>query len=124
MLFGYEWDLTNNWTFAVSILPMLLRGMVVTIQATLLGMGIALVLGLAFALLKMVPLRIVTWPVNFILEFVQHTAARAAVLPVLRAPGLRIVLPAFLTGAIALGISTAPTPPRCTARPVALKRAA
>src|SRR5690625_5533949 len=73
MLFGYEWDLTNNWTFAWSILPMLLRGMVVTIQATLLGMGIALVLGLAFALLKMVPLKIISWPVNFVLEFVRNT---------------------------------------------------
>ena len=105
MLFGYEWDLTNNWTFAWSILPMLLRGMVVTIQATLLGMGIALVLGLVFALLKMVPLKIIAWPVNFILEFVRNTPLLVQLYFLYFVlPDFGIVLPAFLTGAIALGI--------------------
>src|SRR5690606_33878295 len=65
MLFGIEWDTTNDWTFAVSILPILLRGLWVTVQATALGFVIALVLGLVFQLLRMVPLKIVSWPVSF-----------------------------------------------------------
>lgn len=105
MLFGIEWDLTTDWTFAVSIFPMLLRGMIVTLQATGLGMVIALVLGLVFALLKMVPSRIVTWPVNLVLEFVRNTPLLVQLYFLYFVlPNFGIVLPAFLTGAIALGI--------------------
>src|SRR5690625_7921077 len=84
---------------------MLLRVMVVTIQATLLCMGIARVLGLAFSLLKMVPLRIVTWPVNFILECARNTPLLVQLYFLYFVlPDFGIVFPAFLTGAIALGL--------------------
>lgn len=105
MLFGMEWDLSSDWAFAWSILPMLLRGMVVTIQATLLGMGIALVLGLVFALLRLVPSRLVTWPVGFVLEFIRNTPLLVQLYFLYFVlPDFGIVLPAFLTGAIALGV--------------------
>ncbi|MDB5560627.1 MAG: putative ectoine/hydroxyectoine transporter permease protein EhuD [Hyphomicrobiales bacterium] len=47
MLFGLQWDTTHGqWAFALSILPILLRGILVTLEATFAGFFIALVLGL------------------------------------------------------------------------------
>ena len=63
MLFGYHWDLSSNWAFAISILPILLHGMLVTIEATLLGFFIAAVLGLVFAVLRGSPTRLISYPV-------------------------------------------------------------
>jgi polar amino acid transport system permease protein len=105
MLFGIEWDVSNNLAFAVSIFPILLRGLWVTVQATVLGMVIALVLGLILALLRMVPLKIVSWPTAFFLEFVRHTPLLVQLYFLFFVlPDFGIILPAFLTGAIALGI--------------------
>lgn len=105
MLFGIEWDVSNNLAFAVSIFPILLRGLWVTVQATVLGMVIALVLGLVLALLRMVPLKIVSWPTAFFLEFVRDTPLLVQLYFLFFVlPDFGIILPAFLTGAIALGI--------------------
>lgn len=105
MLFGIEWDTSSNMAFAVSILPILLRGLWVTMQATVLGFVIALVLGLVLALLRMVPLKIVSWPVAFFLEFVRDTPLLVQLYFLFFVlPDFGIILPPFLTGAIALGI--------------------
>ncbi len=105
MLFGIEWDTSSDLAFAISIIPILLRGMWITIQATALGFVIAIVLGLVFALLRMVPLRIVSWPVAFFLEFVRDTPLLVQLFFLYFVlPEYGIVLPAFLTGAIALGL--------------------
>ena len=48
-----EWD----WDFALSILPTLLQGLQITLLATVLGVVVAAVLGLAFALLRRSPSR-------------------------------------------------------------------
>lgn len=105
MLFGIEWDVSSNLAFTVSIFPILLRGLWVTVQATVLGMAIALVLGLILALLRMVPLRIVSWPTAFFLEFVRDTPLLVQLYFLFFVlPDFGIILPAFLTGAIALGI--------------------
>ena len=63
------WD----WDYAWEILPDLLRGLWVTVQATLLGIVIALALGLVLALLRRSRLRIVSWPVGFVIEFIRST---------------------------------------------------
>src|SRR3546814_9700411 len=73
MLFGIGWDTTNNFTMAWSILPILLRGMVVTIQATLLGFVVAAILGLVLAALKSVRSRIISWPATILTEFLRDT---------------------------------------------------
>ncbi len=105
MLFGVEWDTSSNLAFAVSIFPILLRGLWVTVQATVLGMAIALVLGLVLALFRMVPLKIVSWPTAFFLEFVRDTPLLVQLYFLFFVlPDFGIILPAFLTGAIALGI--------------------
>jgi polar amino acid transport system permease protein len=106
MLFGLEWDTTHGqWAFALSILPILLRGILVTLEATFVGFFIALVLGLIFAVLKSVPLRIISYPAVAITEFCRDTPLLVQLFflyYVLADYG--IILPAFLTGALALGV--------------------
>ena len=105
MLFGIEWDTSSDLSFAVSILPILLRGLWITLQATALGFVIALVLGLVLQLLRMVPLKIVSWPVGFFLEFMRNTPLLVQLYFLYFVlPDFGIVFPAFLTGAIALGL--------------------
>jgi len=105
MLFGYEWDLASNWTFAVSIIPILLTGMIVTLEATALGYLIALALGLVLYLLRKVPLRLISWPAAFFIEFVRDTPLLVQLYFLYFVlPDYGVVLPAFLTGAVALGI--------------------
>ena len=73
MLFGYHWDTSSPLAFAISILPILLRGMIVTLQAAALGFVIAAILGLIFAALRGVPSRLVAWPTKLIVEFFRDT---------------------------------------------------
>lgn len=105
MMFGFEWDLSSNWAFAVSILPILLRGLWVTLLATALGFAIALVLGLVLALLRTVPLKLISWPIGLLIEFIRATPLLVQLYFLYFVlPNYGVVLPAFLTGAIALGV--------------------
>lgn len=105
MLFGITWDTSGHWAFATSILPILLKGLIVTIQATLLGFLVAAVLGLVLAALKASPLRIISWPARFITEFIRDTPLLVQLFFLYYVlPEYGIVLPAFMTGALALGI--------------------
>ncbi|KRA40227.1 ectoine/hydroxyectoine ABC transporter permease subunit EhuD [Devosia sp. Root635] len=106
MLFGITWDTSNgDLAFALSILPILLRGMVVTIQATIAGFAIAMVLGLIFAVLKSVPLKIVSWPTIVITEFFRDTPLLVQLFFLYYVlADYNIILPAFATGALALGV--------------------
>lgn len=106
MLFGYQWDTQNgNLEFALSILPMLLRGLVVTIEASLLGFVVAMVLGLALAALKGVRFRLISWPATILTEFIRGTPLLIQLYFLYFVlPEYGILLPAFLTGALALGL--------------------
>ncbi|TQS73619.1 ectoine/hydroxyectoine ABC transporter permease subunit EhuD [Rhodobacteraceae bacterium] len=105
MLFGFEWDTTNGWTLAVSILPILLLGLWVTLKATVLGFAIAMVLGLVLAALKAAPSRLVSWPARAVSEFLRDTPLLIQLFFLYYVlPEFGLVLPAFLTGAIALGL--------------------
>ncbi|WP_333684289.1 ectoine/hydroxyectoine ABC transporter permease subunit EhuD [Pontibaca methylaminivorans] len=105
MLFGIEWDASSNWSLAVSILPILLRAMVVTLHAAVLGFAIAMVLGLALAALKAAPTRLVAWPARFVAEFLRDTPLLVQLFFLYYVlPEFGIVLPAFMTGAVALGL--------------------
>ena len=107
MLFGIAWDTSSNWAFAISILPILLMGMWVTIQATVLGFIIALVVGLVWAALKAVPLKIISWPATVITEFLRDTPLLIQLFFLYYVlPEVGIVLPAFMVGALALGLQS------------------
>lgn len=105
MLFGIEWDTSNNWLFAISILPILLKGMAVTLKAAAVGFLIAAVLGLILAALKSSRLRIISWPAKLLTEFIRDTPLLAQLFFLYYVlPEYGIVLPAFMTGALALGL--------------------
>jgi len=106
MLFGYHWDTTHGeLAFAWSILPMLLIGLVVTIEATIVGFFVALALGLVLAVLNSAPSKIIAWPSRFITEFFRDTPLLVQLFFLYYVlPDYGIVLPAFLTGALALGV--------------------
>ncbi|WP_136684351.1 ectoine/hydroxyectoine ABC transporter permease subunit EhuD [Falsirhodobacter xinxiangensis] len=105
MLFGFEWDLSSPLAFALSILPMLGTGMLVTIQAAVLGFALALVLGLVWAVLKSAPLRVIAWPAAVVTEFLRDTPLLVQLFFLYYVlPEYGIVLPAFMTGALALGL--------------------
>jgi len=105
VLFGIPWDLSSEWAFAVSILPILLRGMVVTLQATALGFAIALGFGLVLAVLRSLPIKLISWPTAVFIEFVRDTPLLVQLYFLYFVlPNYGIILPAFLTGAIALGL--------------------
>ncbi|AKJ68242.1 amino acid ABC transporter permease [Pandoraea thiooxydans] len=105
MLFGFHWNTANNWLFAQSILPILLKGMLITIEASLLGFVVAAILGLMLAALKSSRLRIVAWPARLLTEFLRDTPLLVQLFFLYYVlPDYGIVLPAFMTGALALGV--------------------
>lgn len=106
MLFGISWNLdAGNWLFAWSILPILLRGLLVTAQAAVLGFAVAAVLGLLLAGLKSAKTRLISWPAKVVTEFIRDTPLLVQLFFLYYVlPDYGLVLPAFLTGALALGI--------------------
>ncbi len=105
MMYGFTWDTTTTLSFALSILPILGIGLIVTLEAAAAGFAIALVIGLVFALLRRSRFVAISWPTAFVIEFLRDTPLLVQlfflyyVLPI-----YGIVLPAFLTGALALGL--------------------
>jgi polar amino acid transport system permease protein len=105
MLFGFEWDISTPLAFATSILPILLIGMWVTIQAAVLGFLVALMLGLVWAVLKGAPSRLIAWPARVFTEFLRDTPLLVQLFFLYYVlPEFGITLPAFMTGALALGL--------------------
>ncbi|ASW10148.1 ectoine/hydroxyectoine ABC transporter permease subunit EhuD [Rhizobium sp. 11515TR] len=105
MMYGFTWDTSTTLSFALSILPILGIGLIVTLEAAAAGFAIALVIGLVFALLRRSRFVAISWPTAFVIEFLRDTPLLVQlfflyyVLPI-----YGIVLPAFLTGALALGL--------------------
>lgn len=62
-----------DWAFAWEILPTLGSALIITIQATILGMSLAIVLGLVLAMLRRMPSRWISAPVSLVIEFVRST---------------------------------------------------
>jgi polar amino acid transport system permease protein len=95
------WD----WGYAISILPILAQASIVTIEATLLGFVVAAVLGLAFAILRMSPLRLVSIPTGLFVEFIRSTPLLIQIFFLYFVfPEFGVTLDAFAAGVIALGV--------------------
>ncbi|GAA0493016.1 ectoine/hydroxyectoine ABC transporter permease subunit EhuD [Pigmentiphaga daeguensis] len=62
-----------DWGYARAVLPTLLDGLAITVQATLLGMALAVTLGLVLALMRRAPLRLLAWGAALVIEFVRST---------------------------------------------------
>lgn len=94
-----------DWRFAWDILPRLAEGLVVTLQATVLGMAVALSLGLILALARRSRYRLVAWPAGALVEFIRGTPLLVQIyflFYVLPDTGVR--LSPLATGVLALGL--------------------
>src|SRR5690606_29912590 len=101
------WD----WQFAFEVLPAILHGLLVTIQATVLGSALAYVLGLVFALLRRSPIRLVSGGVWLFMEFVRSTPLLVQLFFLFYVlPLVGITLSPMVTGVIGLGLHYATYP--------------
>lgn len=100
------WD----WSYVAGFMPEILHGALVTVQATLLGSLIAMVLGLVWALLYRVSPnsakgRWVRWPVQAVVEFIRNTPLLVQLFFLFFVlPTLGITFSALVTGVIGLGL--------------------
>lgn len=94
-----------DWEFAASILPTLLAAAVITIQATIVGFVVALIIGLLFAIGRRSRLRIVRWPLAGLMEFVRSTPLLVQLYFLFfMLPLVGITFSPFMTGVIGLGL--------------------
>jgi polar amino acid transport system permease protein len=98
---GFDWD----WSFAFSILPELLEGLALTVQATLLSAAIALPLGLVLMLLRASGIPVVSAVIGFVVEFLRGTPFLIQLYFVFYVlPEYGLLLSPFVTGVLALGL--------------------
>ena len=96
-----EW----NWDHAYAVLPQLLKGLVITIEATIVASLIAYILGLAIAIFKMSKSKFVRVSLYWMTEFVRRTPILVQLYVVFYVlPDFGIFLEAFTCGVIVLGI--------------------
>lgn len=99
-----EWD----WNFAINdVLPKLLEGMVVTVQATIGGFALAAILGLLFALGRRSENKWLSRPLGAFVEFIRSTPLLVQLFflfYVLPLPPFKLRLPALVIGIFALGL--------------------
>ncbi len=95
------WD----WGYAIDILPELLRGLLLTVQATLLGSAVAYALGLVFALVRHSRIPVLSQAVWLLVEFVRSTPLLVQLYFLYFVlPDLGIRFDALTTGVIGLGL--------------------
>jgi polar amino acid transport system permease protein len=94
-------------SFALEILPQILRALGLTVLITFLGTGIAMLLGLVFAILRRSRRRLVSAPAHALVEFVRDTPLLVQLyfLYFVILPDLGLSLSALVTGIIGIGIN-------------------
>lgn len=101
-----RWD----WDYAFEILPDMVQGMLITIAVTLIGIVIAVILGLFLALGRRSSLKWLSYPTAWFIEFVRSTPLLIQIymlfyaLPATDLPRWLTTWPAFVTMFVALGI--------------------
>lgn len=94
-----------DWAFAWEILPTLGSALVITIQATVLGMALAVTLGLGLAMLRRVRSRWISAPVGVVIEFVRSTPLLVQMYFLFYVlPQTGVQLSPLTTGILALGV--------------------
>lgn len=96
-----EWD----WVFVWQILPTLIEGVKITIIATLFGSVLAAVVGLAIALARRSPSRMLSRSVGFFAEFIRGTPLLVQLYFIFYVlPDIGILLSPMVAGVIGLGL--------------------
>lgn len=97
---------TWDWHYAWNVLPDILRALVTTIKITFAGTGLALVLGLVWALMRRSSILPVRWLAGAIVEFIRDTPLLVQVYFfyfVFPTAGIRFS--ALVTGILAIGLN-------------------
>ncbi|GGJ88325.1 ectoine/hydroxyectoine ABC transporter permease subunit EhuD [Streptomyces camponoticapitis] len=96
-----NWD----WSAVGDFMPMFWDGLLVTLQALVLGALLAFALGLVWAMAQRSGLAVVRWPVNVITEFVRNTPLLVQLFFLYYVlPEWGLTLSAMVTGVIGLGL--------------------
>jgi polar amino acid transport system permease protein len=99
---GQTWDNA----FAISLIPQLLQGLWVTIQVTIVGMAIALVLGLVVAIIRYSKIPVVSQLFGFYVQFIRGTPLLVqAYIAYFALPAYGIKFSALVTGIVVIGIN-------------------
>ncbi|MEZ5668918.1 MAG: ectoine/hydroxyectoine ABC transporter permease subunit EhuD [Alphaproteobacteria bacterium] len=94
-----------KWSFVWEIMPTLIDGVIVTIEATLLGSALAMALGLGFAIVRRSPNRLVALPAGFVLDFIRGTPLLVQLYFLFFIlPDVGLTLSPLLAGVIGLGV--------------------
>lgn len=94
-----------NWSTLGDFLPVFWHGVLVTLQALVLGALIAFALGLVWALAQRSPLKVVRWPVTAVTEFIRNTPLLVQLFFIFYVlPEWGLTLSALATGVIGLGL--------------------
>ena len=97
----FDW----NWQFAFEILPRLLRATLNTLMAAGIGYGLAMILGLAFALVLRGPWRLPRTVLRELLEFIRSTPLVVQIFFIFYVgPQIGITLSPWVAGMIAIGL--------------------
>ena len=97
--------MTWDWAFAWEILPLLLKSLVVTIEAALSGFAVAVIVGLILAIVRRSQVRVISKSTNGFIEFVRSTPLLVQLYFLFFVlPEFGITLGAFATGVIGLGL--------------------
>jgi polar amino acid transport system permease protein len=96
-----NWD----WSAVGDFMPLFWDGLLVTLQALVLGSLISFSLGLVWALLMRTPTRWVQWPVGIVTEFVRDTPLLVQLFFLFYVlPEWGLTLSAMATGVLAIGL--------------------
>lgn len=98
---NFEWD----WAYTIEILPILGKASIVTVFVTLIGFGVAAVVGLIFAVLRMSRQNWIRLPVSWLVEFLRSTPLLIQIFFIYYVlPEFGLTLEAMTAGVIALGL--------------------
>jgi polar amino acid transport system permease protein len=96
-----DWD----WAFVIEIMPTLLQGLKLTLLITLLSAIVAAFLGLGFAILRRSPVKAVSRPVAFFVEFIRGTPLLVQLYFIFYVlPDVGITLSPLVAGVIGMGL--------------------
>ncbi|WGW12460.1 ectoine/hydroxyectoine ABC transporter permease subunit EhuD [Saxibacter everestensis] len=98
--------MTWDFEYTLEFLPLVLRGLVVTVQVTLLGMAIALVVGLFVAVVRRLKIPVISQIFSFYVLFVRGTPLLVQLyVAYYILPDFGIQANAFVTGVIVIGLN-------------------
>ncbi|BCL30391.1 ectoine/hydroxyectoine ABC transporter permease subunit EhuD [Streptomyces aurantiacus] len=97
--------MTWDWSAVGDFMPHFWDGLLVTLQALVLGSLISFALGLVWALLMRTPTRWVRWPVGVVTEFIRNTPLLVQLFFLFYVlPEWDITFSAMTTGVVAIGL--------------------